>query len=160
PLAEAPITIEVADPKGNRVFKQRVITDPFGVAATEFTLASEVNLGSYQLKATAQPAGSPPLAAEKTLEIKRYVLPKFKLEIGTDWPYYMPGERLKGTLTARYFFGKPVAGGKVEVKFSTFVTRFEEIATIHGQTNAAGEFAFEQELPRTFVGQPLQGGNA
>lgn len=160
PLAGAPVTLEVSDPKGNKVFKQRVTSTEFGVAAAEFQLASEINMGSYVLRAIAQPPSGAPLTVEKTLEIKKYVLPKFKIEIATERPYYQPGERLKGTVKVNYFFGKPVAGGAIELKLSTFVTRFEEIAKIEGKTDAQGSFTFEQELPKLFVGQPLNQGNA
>jgi uncharacterized protein YfaS (alpha-2-macroglobulin family) len=160
PLAGAPVVLEVSDPKGNRVFKQRGQTSPYGVVGAEFQLADEVNLGNYVVRAIARPADGPELTVEKTLEVKKYLLPKFKIEIGSERPYYLPGERLKGTLKAAYFFGKPVAGAAVELKCSTFVTGFEEFAKIQGRTDAAGQFVFEQELPNQFVGQPIQAGNA
>jgi uncharacterized protein YfaS (alpha-2-macroglobulin family) len=160
PLGKAPVTLEVSDPKGNKVFKQRTKTSAFGVAAAEFQLADEITMGSYVVRALVQPEGGEPLATEKTLEIKKYVLPRFKIEVSTERPFYLPGERLKGTMKVAYFFGKPVAAGNVELKLSTFVTKWEEIGQIKGKTNAHGEFTFEQVLPKMFVGQPLQAGNA
>ena len=43
------------------------------------------------------------------------MLPKFKIAVTTDKPYYLPGEEVNGTVKANYFFGKPVADGKVTV---------------------------------------------
>ena len=43
------------------------------------------------------------------------MLPKFKIAVELDEPYYQPGQKVRGTLSARYFFGKPVENGEVEV---------------------------------------------
>src|SRR6202007_159035 len=44
------LTFEVEDSRGNKVFRQKTNTDEFGIASTEFQLASEVNLGTYHLR--------------------------------------------------------------------------------------------------------------
>ncbi|MBI3910777.1 MAG: hypothetical protein HY320_07575, partial [Armatimonadetes bacterium] len=160
PMAELPVDLEVRDPKGNRVFRRQLPATAFGVVAAEFQLADEINLGDYVVRATARLSEQEPLVEERRVTVKRYQLPKFKIEIATEQPYYLPGEKLKGTLKAAYFFGKPVAGGKVELRLSTFTVRQDEIAVLRGETSAAGEFAFEYDLPRQFVGQPINQGNA
>ena len=63
---------------------------------------------------------------------------------------------LEGTVDARYFFGKPVAGGAVEVKaFSTSVG-IQEFATVNGTTNSEGIYAFELTLPDYLVGVGIE----
>ena len=165
-----PTTIEVFDPKGNRVFKQKGGTNPFGIAAADFSLANEVNMGEYAIRATimaanqqtSQPANQQATleVAERKVTVKRYVLPKFKIALTTDKAYYMAGETLKGKVQVDYFFGKPVAGGDVELKLSTYVDRFIPVAEVKGKTNATGLFEFEQKLPDYFVGQPVTKGDA
>ena len=49
--ANRKLTFEVEDPRGNKVFKKATETDKFGIASAEFTLADEVNLGTYHLRA-------------------------------------------------------------------------------------------------------------
>ena len=50
-----------------------------------------------------------------SVEVKKYVLPKFKVAVTTDKPFYKPGDTIKLTVQADYFFGKPVADAEVKV---------------------------------------------
>ena len=45
------LTFELEDSRGNKVFKKTTETDKFGIASAEFSLADEVNLGTYHLRA-------------------------------------------------------------------------------------------------------------
>ncbi|MFO0844738.1 MAG: MG2 domain-containing protein [Gemmataceae bacterium] len=155
PAAKANLLFEVEDAKGNKVYKKELNTSEYGIASADFTLADEVNLGEYRLRALLGEH-----RAEKTVTVAKYVLPKFKAELKTDKAFYLPKETIKGTLQVDYFFGKPVAGGKVEVKASTFDVAFREFAQVKGATDKAGHYEFEIKLPDYFVGQPLAGGNA
>src|SRR5262249_47860280 len=110
PVERADLLFEGEDAKGNKVFKRTLKTSQFAVAPVDFQLADEVNMGDYQLKAALGEA-----RAQKTVTVKRYVLPKFKVQVTSDKSFYLPKEKVKGELQVDYFFGKPVAGGKVEV---------------------------------------------
>jgi len=153
-IAGQPITLHVEDSKGNKVFKKQLITSDFGVAAAQFQLADEINLGRYRVVAT---IGKD--TAERVITVDRYVLPKFKVTFKPDKTFYLPGELLIGDIQADYFFGKPVAG-KVTVKLSTFDIGFNDFATVEGTLDASGHFQFSQQLPSFFAGQPLEQGNA
>jgi len=78
---ERRLTFELEDSRGNRVFKKVNATDGFGVASAEFSLADEVNLGAYHLRALMGESSAPSDTAELTLNVERYVLPKFKVAI-------------------------------------------------------------------------------
>lgn len=153
--ANQDLTLEVSDSKGNKVFRRTSRTNDFGIAAADFQLADEVNMGRYTLRALL--GGE---EAEKTVTVSRYVLPKFKVGVSTDRGYYLPGERVEGKVQADYFFGKPISGGEVVVSVKTFDVDFTEIQRIEGQTDETGTFKFECTLPRHFVGQPLEQGKA
>ena len=155
PLAGADVLFEVEDAKGNKVFKQPVQADEFGVSHADFVLADELNMGSYRIRAIV--AG---VKEEKTVTVDRYVLPKFKCELTTDRRFYQPGETVEADLQVNYFFGKAVAGGKVQVKCSKFNVGYFDFQDIEGQTDAKGHFSFEVKLPASFVGQPLEAGKA
>ena len=155
PIENKDLLFEVEDPKGNKVFKKSLKTSDFGVASIDFQLADEVNMGLYQLRAI---VGD--IRAEKTVEIKRYVLPKFKVEVKADKPFYLPKEKIVIDLQSDYFFGKPVANSKVEITASTFDVAFKEFHKWKGMTDANGHAKLEIQLPDYFVGQPLQAGNA
>ena len=155
PLEGKDLLFEVEDPKGNKVFKRTLKTSEFGIASIDFQLADEVNMGDYQLRAI---IGD--VRAEKTVQVKRYVLPKFKVELKADKTFYLPKEKIQLDLQSDYFFGKPVANSKIEVTASTFDVAFKEFHKWYGTTDANGHAKFEIQLPDYFVGQPLQAGNA
>src|SRR6202023_4081315 len=80
--ADRKLTFEVEDSRGNKVFKKATRTDEFGIASAEFALASEVNLGTYHLRALLGEAGSDSAnSAEIALHVEKYVLPKFKVNL-------------------------------------------------------------------------------
>ena len=68
------LTLEVADGKGNKVFRKNLVTSEYGAAWADFQLAPEVNSGAYKISATLGNATS-----EKTVTVEYYVLPKFDL---------------------------------------------------------------------------------
>ena len=120
PVADAAVVIEVRDPKGNKVFKRQRKTNKFGIAWADFSLADEINLGRYECRALLEDA-----EVTKTVTVKRYVLPKFKIDVTTAREYYLPGMRLSGSVSARYFFGKPVAGADVQIEAKTFDVQYK-----------------------------------
>jgi len=151
--AGAILTLEVEDAKGNKVFKYKGACSKFGVAHADFTLAHELNMGRFTIRALIGGARE-----EKTVTVERYVLPKFKVKLATDRKYYRPGERVTGRVQADYFFGKPVDGGKVEITGEAFETGWRTVAEITGKTDAQGSYRYELELPDYLVGQPSEGG--
>jgi hypothetical protein len=155
PVAGADLVFEVEDGKGNKVFKRTQRTSDYGIATIDFQLADEVNMGDYRVRATVADRH-----AEKTVGVKRYVLPKFKVNLTADKSYYLPKETIKGEIQTDYFFGKPVAKGNIEVAASTFDVQFRAFQTWKGTTDASGHAKFEIKLPDYFVGQPLQKGDA
>ncbi len=155
PLAAVDAVFEVEDAKGNKVFKQVCQTDEFGISHADFVLADELNKGTYKIRAIVGGAKE-----EKTVTVDRYVLPKFKIAFKTDRKFYRPGETVKVDLQTDYFFGKPVAGGKVAVKCAKFDVKYTDFRMIEATTDKKGHYSFEVKLPDHFVGQPLQAGKA
>lgn len=162
--ADHKLTFEIEDSRGNRVFRKATQTDKFGIAAAEFTLADEVNLGAYHLRALMGDPQAPADTAELTLDVERYVLPKFKVDNDFDKQNnkprrdYRPGDHVTGTIRANYFFGKPVDHANVAVKISGMDVAVFEAASSSGKTDAGGEYRFDLKLPSYFAGRPLNQG--
>jgi uncharacterized protein YfaS (alpha-2-macroglobulin family) len=161
------LTFEVEDSRGNKVFKKLTETDKFGVAAAEFELADEVNLGAYHLRAVmGDPESESTNRAEITLNVDRYVLPKFKVAVdfGTKDNKtkrgYRPGDHVTGTVHANYFFGKPVEGGEISVKASSIDVSVFDAGEVHGKTDRDGTYHYDLKLPGYFAGRPLTQGTA
>ena len=155
PAAGHDVLFEVADARGNKVFKQRETASDYGIAAADFALADLVDHGDYTVTVTLGEA-----ASERVVRVERYVLPRFAVELTPERPFGRPGETLWVHLRARYTFGEPVAGGIVEVEASEFVEDFRPFATFEGVTGDDGGLSFDLELPSTLVGQPGLGGDA
>ncbi|MCA9921351.1 MAG: hypothetical protein KC421_03210, partial [Anaerolineales bacterium] len=153
PAAGQEMQISIADGKGNTVFRDTVNTSAYGVAATDFQLANEVNTGAYKI--TAQLGST---TSEMTVTVERYVLPKFEVSLTTEKPYYLPGETVRGTLSANYFFGKTVSEGEVVLEGFTFDFERVDQFTTQGQTDEQGNFSFEFQLPDYIAGTEFEGG--
>ena len=162
--ADRKLTFEIEDSRGNRVFRNSTQTDKFGVAAAEFTLADEVNLGAYHLRALMGDPLAPADTTELTLEVERYMLPKFKVDVDFDKQNnkprrdYRPDDHVTGTVHANYFFGKPVDRASVAVKISGMDVQVFQAASSSGKTDAGGDYHFDLKLPSYFAGQPLNQG--
>ncbi len=152
PAADGEVEFVVADAKGNKVFRKTVATSEYGIAATDFVLADEVNTGRYKITAQMEKT-----ASERTVTVQHYVLPKFKLVVETDRDFYRPGDRVSGQLSAQYFFGKPVSEGQVTIEGYTFDVEREQAVAIQGVTDAEGRFQFEFTLPDYLVASGLEG---
>jgi len=160
------LTFELEDSRGNKVFRKATETDKFGIASAEFALADEVNLGAYHLRALMGETQAPTNTAEITLQVERYVLPKFKVAIEftqkNNKPRrdYRPGDHVTGTVRANYFFGKPVDHAEIAVKASGVDVAVFEAAASTGKTDSDGAFHFDLKLPAYFAGRPLSQGSA
>ncbi len=149
PATGSDIEVTVADAKGNKVFRQAATTSDYGVASWTFQLADEVNHGNYKITATLDKTSS-----EKTVVVKPYVLPKFRVSATTDETFYRPGQRVTGQVEAAYFFGKAVSGGKVQLAGWVYDIERRQVLDLSGQTDADGQFTFEFDLPDYLVGRP------
>ena len=164
--ADSKLTFELEDSRGNKVFKKSTATDKFGIASAEFSLADEVNLGTYHLRALMGDASSPSNTAEIALNVERYVLPKFKVAVeftekgNKPKRDYRPGEHVTGTIRANYFFGKPVDHADITIKASSMDVAVFEAASATGKTDNDGVYHFDLKLPNYFAGRPLSHGAA
>jgi hypothetical protein len=149
------VTFEVADGKGNMIFRKYATTNDFGIASTRLKIASQVNMGDWEVRAILGDTKT-----IKTVPVKYYALPKFKVSATLDKGFYLAGDVLHGVLNVRYFFGKPVAGGAVQVVASAYDIGFTAFQTVNGVTNGEGVFDFDLTLPDYLVGQDLESGNA
>jgi hypothetical protein len=164
--ANRKLTFEVEDSRGNKVFRKNTETDKFGIASAEFSLADEVNLGTYHLRALMGETQTPANRSEIALQVERYVLPKFKVAIeftekdNKPRRDYRPGDHVTGTVRANYFFGKPVDHAEITVKASSMDVAIFEVASSTGTTDNDGAYHFDLKLPNYFAGRLLSQGAA
>ncbi len=155
PVVGSEAVFSISDPKGNKIFRQRQVTSRFGIASTECPLADEITEGAYQIECQVGDT-----SGTLTVEVRKYVLPKFKLDLACDQPYYQPGQKIAGTVEAAYFFGQPVGNATVEVELHGSDVQATTLATAQVKTDAAGKASFELPLPQSLFGRPQDSGDA
>jgi hypothetical protein len=155
PQSGADVLFEVLDAKGNKVLKKTLKSDDYGIASSDFQLASLVNMGDFKVRASIGDTTS-----EKTVSVARYVLPKFSINISTDKPWYSAGSTITGSVDGRYFFGKNVSQADVDIQALTLDAGSNVFAHVMGKTDDAGHFTFSLALPSVLVGLPIQNNQA
>jgi phage gp46-like protein len=139
PIAKSEAVFEARDGKGNKVFRKRIDTDEFGVAAADVPTDVRVNEGKWTFSVTV--AGG---KQELAIPVNRYNLPKMNVTVAPEASFAMPGDTIKGAVDAFYVFGEPVASAMVALDVSA---GGQALPRITGTTDAAGHFAFTLQVP-------------
>ncbi|MCQ6962523.1 alpha-2-macroglobulin family protein [Methanolobus chelungpuianus] len=135
---EQDMLVEITDSKGIKVFKEEMNSNEYGVASFDLPLASELNLGTWKIKATAGDSVS-----NVDVQVAKYVLPKFDVTLSTPQDWFLVSDKITGTVSSSYFFGKDV-DGEVLVEASRYVGEWEQYATYNAKLrNGSADF----ELP-------------
>jgi len=142
PVAAQEAAFTIADPKGTLIFKRTDLTSKFGIAALDCPLAGEVIEGPYTIACKVGDTESKLL-----VEVKRYVLPKFKTAVTLDKPWYQPGQRVRGTVQADYFYGKPVADADLLLRAETIEGNARVLHDARARTDGLGRAEFDFLLP-------------
>jgi uncharacterized protein YfaS (alpha-2-macroglobulin family) len=155
PVADGESLLTIADPQGNIIFKHRGRTSRFGIVSADCPLATEILEGNYQVNCRIGDTES-----QLTLPVEKYVLPKFKVALTLDKSYYQPGDAVKGTVQADYFFGKAVAGGHVNIAAQTVDVEVTNISQSQIKIPVNGKVEFDFMLPESLVGREQDNGDA
>ena len=155
PVAGSEASFTVTDPKGNVIFRRTDVTSKFGIASADCPIAGEVRHGAYEVACTVGNTTS-----RRTVEVFQYALPKFRVAVESDRPYYGPGDRVRLAVQADYFFGRPVAGATVDVAVRPVDATAGPVTAIQARTDGAGHATVEFALPQTWVGREQDSGNA
>jgi len=156
PVAAQPAVFEIQDGKGNKIYKRSVPSDDYGLASADFQLGQVVNLGTFKASVAVGTGGD---KVTKSVTVARYALPKFKVDLSADKPWYTPGQTVAGTIDAHYFFGKPAAAADLVIEASTLDVGQTVFAKVIGKTDSAGHYAYTLTLPTGLVGLPIQQGS-
>ncbi len=144
------MTVEVADAKGTRIFREQAVTDEYGMAQVSMPLSREPNLGVWKVTAR-----SGDQLAQTDVRVERYTLPKYEVTVDMPKSWVLADERIAGSVSAEYSFGRAVRGD-VEMVAYRYVGEWEEFATFADELDGAIEF----ELPpaQYVAGVPASGG--
>lgn len=149
PASGAVMLLEVFDSNGLQLLSQQQQSSEFGIAATDLPLAPDAPLGQYQLRATLGDTVS-----ELSVTLGEAPLPNFLVDVATGAPFYLPGDTVDGRVNASYFFGKPVAGGQINLRLVGLRVGQDPAAgedrlfvqELRGETGADGSFPFQFQI--------------
>ena len=117
PYAGQAFHVVVHNPKSERVFEQQFTADEFGGVSGELALPSDATLGVYTASLTNH--------GQVFFRVEEYKKPEFEVKVDAPAEAITLGDKITATITARYYFGAPVAEAKVKYK----VLRSEANAT-------------------------------
>lgn len=156
PDAGSPAEFTFTDPGGTVLMRQPVRLSEFGIAWCDLPLDELIAPGRYKVAVT---AGSD--TSEQSVEIFHYKLPAFAVRLKLERPYYLPGQTVSGEVAATYHFGKPVAGGGVELELADRGTLgLGTVAKATVTLDADGRAAFNLPLPATLLASRRTSGQA
>jgi uncharacterized protein YfaS (alpha-2-macroglobulin family) len=101
-------TVEIKNPKQEKVLEKVFTTDEYGGLDGEFPLSKAASLGQYAIYIVGQGGGS--------FRVEEYKKPEFEVRVEAPKEPVSLGERITATIQARYFFGAPVTKARVKYK--------------------------------------------
>lgn len=144
PMINFTVPIKMFDHYKNCLLFKELVTNEYGIAATDFQLADEMILGTYKIHVFEN--------ERKVVEINEYNLPYFNLSLTTDKQYYLPEDEIRADIRAEYFYGKPVSAAEVNIS----ITRESREELINGTTDEGGHFAFGYKITSGVNGEAIR----
>ncbi len=150
PAANATVHFEVSDPSGRQLLVEDRTSSEFGIASVDLPLAADAAFGQHQIRAMLGDTVS-----ELSVTLGQAPLPKFRVDVLADAPYYLADDTLAGTVNAGYFYGRPVAGAPVSLRLvgsklgANSSANEQQVFTEEqsGVTDVSGNFVFQFDLP-------------
>lgn len=108
------VKVGVYDPNGAEIATADLESSEFGSVSGKLELASEPALGEYRIR-IADAAGQPVQDyGFGTFRVEEYKKPEFEVTVRGPAAPARVGDRITARVSARYYFGAPVAGAKVK----------------------------------------------
>ena len=145
--SEGEVEVTFHDAKGLRIGRQNLIADGYGVAPFSLVLASELNFGTWKIRARSESAES-----IRDIRVEEYTLPRFDLSVDFPKDWALVDEIIQGTVRAKYFFGRDVEG-EVSISAKRWVGVWQEYAAAQGSLSQ-GVFDFTLPAVEFVSGTP------
>ncbi len=117
PKVQSPLTIEIADPTGQIVYKARANLDEFGSFNFDYKSSEESAIGLFTIKATwpsATSAKQPSAEFLGSFRIEAYRPASFEIHLRSEKETYVFGEEFATIVRASYLFGGTLANQPLE----------------------------------------------
>jgi uncharacterized protein YfaS (alpha-2-macroglobulin family) len=141
------VKIEIQAPDGTKIYGKTLEPNEYGIASLDYPLSDILPLGVYKIFAR---VGSE--SVQKSIMVKHYVLPRFKVTFEELRSWYTFSEPIGATVNCSYFFGKPVEGD-ITVVAKSYLGVWEPVHSSSGPLSG-GEYSFIIPALRYSVGIP------
>ncbi|MEI6810416.1 MAG: MG2 domain-containing protein, partial [bacterium] len=108
-FAKQSFAVWITDPKGQKILEKTYTADNYGGFDGEFPIPADATLGTYSITLPGRGHGA-------SFRVEEYKKPEFEVTVEAPTEPVMLGERITATIVAKYFFGAPVAKGKMKYK--------------------------------------------
>ncbi|MCE1245519.1 MAG: MG2 domain-containing protein [Firmicutes bacterium] len=106
------IIVTINDSKGNLVYTKQLYTNKYGSFFGNLNLEGEAPLGGYSISAKSNDINE---SFYGYFDVSEYRKPEYKMEVTTDQPRYVCGDKIKVKVTGKYYFGAPVNGASFNI---------------------------------------------
>jgi uncharacterized protein YfaS (alpha-2-macroglobulin family) len=107
--ANQSINVIIRNPKNEKVYENNLTTDAYAGLEGEWPLPKDATLGTYTVQVNNN-------WAVGHFRVEEYKKPEFEVKVEAPKEPIRLGEKIEATIQARYYFGAPVAHGKVKYK--------------------------------------------
>jgi uncharacterized protein YfaS (alpha-2-macroglobulin family) len=107
--AGKPVTVTITDPEQKPVYQKTLTASDAGSIRGDLDLAAGSALGMYFVEIRAGEA-----SMSGNFEVEEYKKPEYEVRVTPSQPRVLEGETVRVLIDARYYFGEPVAGAKVQ----------------------------------------------
>jgi uncharacterized protein YfaS (alpha-2-macroglobulin family) len=101
-------TVEIRDPKNEKILEKNYTADEYGGIAGEFPLSKTATLGVYALIVKDHGGGS--------FRVEEYKKPEYEVTVEAPKEPIGLGDQTVATIHAKYYFGAPVINARVKYK--------------------------------------------
>ncbi|MBA3356733.1 MAG: hypothetical protein H0U18_12520 [Pyrinomonadaceae bacterium] len=116
-INESTVNVAIEDSNNARLLAKELPLSARGTFNGEMELSEEAALGNYRIVAETD-AGT----SHGIFEVAEYKKPEYKVKVSAPKKYINAGEKMQFSISARYFFGSPVANA--EVKYYIYRSRY------------------------------------
>ncbi|RVE56091.1 hypothetical protein OJAV_G00232690 [Oryzias javanicus] len=134
--ANSSVNVSITDPRGNFIRQWQNKNSTLGVVSIEFELSENPPLGEWTIITEVKGVQS-----KKNFFVAHYVLPRFEVSIKAPDLFYR-GDTLKGFVTAKYSYGKPVQG-QLNLTFTHLFPFTKEVYSESREIDGIEEFTFD-----------------
>lgn len=109
PFDRQQVEVVVSDPDDKVILRQQRPVDRFGAAFTSVVIPPTAALGDYTITINSHEE-----QALGSFSVEEYRKPEFEVTVDAPGRFYLQGTQATLRVRARYYFGQPVAHGKVK----------------------------------------------